>query len=47
MRKHFSFVLVPFFFCNSTFFHCAYVIKDALTRSAPMELRLLQAAKEL
>jgi len=32
-----------FFFHNSTFFHRGYVIKDPLTRSAPMELRLLQA----
>jgi len=32
-----------FFFCNSTFFHSGYVIKDPLTRSAPTELRLLQA----
>jgi len=31
------------FFCNSTFFHSGYVIKDPLTRSTPTELRLLQA----
>ena len=32
-----------FFFCNSTFFHSGHVIKHPLTRSAPTELRLLQA----
>jgi len=44
MRKHFSFAFAPFF-CNSTFFHSGYVIKDPLTRSAPTELRLLQATR--
>jgi len=46
MRKHFSFAFVPFFcFCNSTFFHSGYVIKDPLTRYAPTELHLLQATQ--
>jgi len=48
MRKHFSFTFVPaFFFCKSTFFYFGYVVKDPLTRSAPTELRLLQATQTL
>jgi len=46
MRKHFSFAFVPFFSFATQLFSSpvsGYVIKDPLTRSAPTELRLLQA----